>query len=138
YGGTESSVFPAVGAVVMGGERTVEMETSALFSRVKDTDLPRRPNIHTSQEIASARGFASPIIKGLLTTVSEAQRYRETFGADGYTRGQLSTKYVRPCPVGASLKAVGVVVESDDTQIRLKSAVSADGVIVSIGEAGIA
>jgi acyl dehydratase len=137
HGGSESALFPAVGAVVMGGERTVEMATSELFSRVKDTDLPNRPNIHTDPKIAEGRGFGRPIMKGLLSTVSEAQLYREVFGADWYTRGHLTTKYVRPCPVGSQLKAVGVVTESDDKHVVLKSAVASDGVIVTVGEAGI-
>jgi acyl dehydratase len=137
YGGSTTAVFPAVGAVVQGGERVVDMETSKLFSEVKDTDLPGRASLHTDTAIAEARGFGKPIMKGLLATVSEAQLYREVFGPDWYTRGYLSTKYVRGCPVGSNLEAVGVVTEAGDGHVSLKSAVAADGVIVTVGEAGI-
>jgi hypothetical protein len=113
------------------------METSKLFSEVKDTDLPGRASLHTDTAIAEARGFGKPIMKGLLATVSEAQLYREVFGPDWYTRGYLSTKYVRGCPVGSNLEAVGVVTEAGDGHVSLKSAVAADGVIVTVGEAGI-
>ena len=137
HGGREDAAFPAVGAVVIGGDRVVDERISLHFSQVKDTDRPSHENIHTDPEIAKNRGFGSPIIKGLLATVSEGVLYRELFGADWYTRGHLSTKYVRPIPVGVQLKAVGVVVESSDAKILLKSAVAGNGTIVAVGEAGV-
>jgi acyl dehydratase len=137
HGGRRDAVFPSVGAVVSGGERLIDERISREFSRVKDTDRPGMENIHTDPEVAKARGFGHPIVKGLLATVSEAVLYRELFGAEWYTRGRLSTKYVRPIPVGVSLTAVGIVVESSDARILLRSAVAGDGTVVAVGEAGI-
>lgn len=137
HNGKQDARFPAIGAVVAGGARTVDETNSRDFSRLKDSDMPDVPNIHTDPALAERRGFERPIIKGLLATVSEAQLYRELFGPEWYTRGRLSTTYVRPIPVGANLEAVGIVTDSANGRITVASAVAADGVVVSVGEAGI-
>lgn len=135
HNGRRSARFPSVGAILAGGERVVNAQVSEMFSRMKDPDMPE--NMHTDRVLARRRGLAEPILKGLLATVSEAQLYREAFGAEWYTRGRLSTKYVRPIHVGVQFEAVGVVVESDDRNIVIESAVAGDGVIVAVGHANV-
>jgi hypothetical protein len=134
YGGNDAAEFPEVGAIVRGGRREIDEEMCREFSDIKDKG--RTDNIHTNEELARRRGFERPIVKGLVTTVSELQLLRRLFRADWYLRGHLATKYVRPAPVGAALEAVAVVESSIPGVIRLRTAVLADDIVVAVGRAG--
>ena len=94
-----------IGQEIHGRPYTLTLERLLAFSGgpLSASDWPAR-NLHTDGEMAAEAGFDAPIASGIQYEGHALRLLLEVFGEAWSRHGTLRTKYVRPVPVGDTVR----------------------------------
>lgn len=125
----------SAGEVLRGHPITVTGEMTRRYALLKD---PHRPStIHTSASAAGARGYESPIVKGLMLSALEADYFLSVFGPQWYEGGRMDTRYLRPVAIDTELSLVAVVLDGGERrgdESRLATGLESQGTLLTSGK----
>jgi hypothetical protein len=125
--GLPRASFPSVSSIVEGRTTRLDQARLNLYSGPGSS-------VHTDNLVARRGGLQGTVAQGLMATELECELYRDLFGLNLFTRGEIKVSYVEPIPCGVDLRAVCVVESVTDAMITLKSAVATtSGDVVSVG-----
>lgn len=80
--------------------RTVSMDDVQAFARVTGDDNP----IHTSEAAAAETRFGRPVVHGVFLLGIASKVLGRDFPGDGSIAVSLSSKFLRPVPVGGEVR----------------------------------
>lgn len=137
-----------VGAQLVGPERVVTAERlrwygDGLLTAAAGKRTFVGSNIHTDEEYAREQGLSAPIADGMLSTNWISAMLLRCFGHSYLATGELRTKYVKPVPVGTTVRVLGLVRDrsiTDRGRVRYELDVwteDGDGTKLVDGEAAI-
>lgn len=126
-----------IGQEIHGRPYTLSLERLLAFSGgpLSASDWPAR-NLHTDREKAAEAGFDAPIASGIQYEGHALRLLLEVFGEAWSRYGILTARYVRPVPVGDTVRTRLTVAKIADGRCTMDvRCVKADGEPALIGTA---